>query len=91
MPQAELGRRSHAKLAGVSLVVFQYFSISEEDKERIQRVQNSVDRFIFNLIRFDHVSFFRDQINLLPKDDMYKIFISCMVHKILPLNEQQTC
>lgn len=91
MPQAELWRRWHAKLAGVSLVVFQNFSISEEDKKRIQRVQNPVDRFIFNWRRFDHVSSIRDKINLLPKDEMYKIFINCMVHKILSLNDQQTC
>lgn len=62
-------------------------SISKEDKERIQRLQNSAVRFIFNLRRFDHVSSFREDINMLPMDTMCRMFSSCMVHKTLALNE----
>lgn len=62
-------------------------SLLREDRDRIQRLQNSAVRFIFNLRRFDHVSAFREEIKMLPMEEMCKMFSGCMVHKILSLNE----
>lgn len=43
--------------------------------------------FIFNLRRFDYASSFRDEINILPMDEMFRVFSICIVHKYLSLNE----
>lgn len=64
-------------------------SISKEDSQRIQRIQNTAIRYVFSLRRFDHVSSFRDEINMLPMEITCRILTSCMTHKALTLGEPQ--
>lgn len=77
------------------LSVFQYCypsygnSISRENITRIQKMQNTAIRFIFQLKRYDHVTPFRDAVNLLPMEDICKILTGCMTKKILKLREPE--
>jgi hypothetical protein len=64
-------------------------SISKEDIGRVQKLQNSAIRFIFDLRRFDHVSVYRDAVNMLPMDVVCRLLTCCMVHKALTLKEPQ--
>ena len=64
-------------------------SISKEEVGRIQKLQNSTIRFIFNLRRFDHVSAYRDAANMLPMDAVCRLLTCCMIHKALTLKEPQ--
>jgi hypothetical protein len=77
------------------LSVFQYCypaygnSISREDKGRIQRLQNAVLRFSFNLKLSDHVSPFREAANMLLMEDICRIMTCCLVQKVLIRKEPQ--
>ena len=64
-------------------------SISCGDIERIQKLQNSAVRLIFNLRRFDHVSPFREAVGLLPMETVCRIQTCCMIHKVLSHSEPQ--
>lgn len=64
-------------------------SISRGDIDRIQRLQNSAVRFVFNLRKRDHVSPYREAANLLPMEAVCKMQTLCMIHRILTLAEPQ--
>ncbi len=64
-------------------------SISKEDAGRIQKLQNSAIRFIFNLSRFDRVSSFRDRAKVFPMQEVCRVMTCCMVHKVLTLGEPE--
>lgn len=64
-------------------------SISREDKGRIQKLQNAVLRFAFNLRLSDHVSPFREATNMLLMEDVCRIMTCCQIHKALLLQEPQ--
>ncbi|KAG8314370.1 hypothetical protein J6590_094107 [Homalodisca vitripennis] len=63
--------------------------ISREDVGRIQNLQNSAIRFIFNLIRVDHISPFRDALKLLPVEAVCRLLTCCMVYKVFKFRESQ--
>ena len=62
-------------------------SISKEDMNRIQKLQNTAIRFVYDLKRFDHVSPFRDVSNLALMETACRVQTCCMIHKTLTLQE----
>lgn len=86
----------YAKLRLIQSVVLSVFSycypaygnsISKGDISRIQKLQNSTIRFVFNLRCFDHVTPYRAAADLIPMDSVCKILTCCMVHKVLKIRE----
>ena len=64
-------------------------SISKEDIERVQKLQNTAIRFVYGLRRFDHVSSFRQDAKLPLMEDVCRVLTCCMVHKTLTLGEPE--
>lgn len=64
-------------------------SISREDIQRIQRLQNTAIRYVFGLSRFDHISSFRNEIKMFPMETVCMILTNSMIHKALEIGEPQ--
>ena len=64
-------------------------SISREDMERVQKLQNTAVRFVYGLKRFDHVSPYRQDAKLPLMEDVCRVLTCCMVHKTLALGEPE--
>ena len=62
-------------------------SISKEDTGRIQKLQNTAIRFVYDLKRVDHVSPFREVSNLALMETACRVQTCCMIHKTLTLQE----
>lgn len=62
-------------------------SISKGDMDRIQQFQNSAVRFVCSLRRMDHVSPYRDALQLPLMKTVCRMLTCCIVHKTLTLNE----
>lgn len=62
-------------------------SITGEDMNQLQNIQNSAVRLIFTLKLFDRVSPFREAIKMLPIKAMCRLQTFCMIHKIIKFNE----
>ncbi|KAG8281135.1 hypothetical protein J6590_064605 [Homalodisca vitripennis] len=62
-------------------------SISEENADQIQRMQNAALQFVCNVRKFDHVSVYQEAIHMIPMETVCRIQTCCLVHSVLTLNE----
>jgi len=64
-------------------------SISKEDMNNIQKLQNTAVRFIYNLRRYDHVSTCREAAGFLPMEATCRLQTCCLINRVLANQEPQ--
>src|SRR5436190_5492449 len=89
LPETAKIRLMHSMIWSVFLYCYPAYgnSISREDIDRIQKVQNMTVRFIYNLRKYDHISAYRDAAKMLPMETVCRIQTCCLVNRVLSLQE----